>query len=545
LTAGSLEALSLSPAISPDGTRIAYSAIGPAGQPILLTRSLSDLEARQLPSTESSVQPSFSPDGEWVAFFSVGKLKKIHLATGSVRTLASITLPEGTDWASDDRIVVAVDGRLATVPAAGGPAKPLTTLDTASGEQAQRGPHVVADGEWVLFYSWHGSIESSKIGIASLATGETRYVDIAGSAIGVVDGLLIYVTSGDGFFAVPFDVRHARVTGTPVRLADHVPITGTGVARASLSRNGSLLYARGSSTSELVIADLQGRPETVLGTPRGYSFPRFSPDGKRIAATIAANGSADIWIYDIASSTLSRLTHEGTRNDRAEWTPDGKRLLYSSVGRRDLTALWIQNADLSGEAQLVEGRKGEATLEGLVSPDYQTLVFRSTSPQHLHDIWYRRLTGDTTRKPFVTGPSSEYAPRLSPNGKWLAYGSNRDGTSQVYIEPFPPTGAYSQVTDEGGISPLWSPDGRRIYYANANKIFAATVQLAPTFTVLSRQEVLGAGQYSLSSPVHAPWDLAPDGKHLLLVRPTRADNGLVVVHNWKKELRALARGSAK
>jgi serine/threonine-protein kinase len=542
LTAGSLEALSVAPAISPDGTRIVYTAIGAAGQVSLLTRNLSELAVRPLPGTEAGIQPAFSPDGEWVAFFALGKLKKIHLATGSLRTLASINLPDGTDWTRDERIVVAVDNLLVTVPADGGPPKPLTTLDSAGGEQAQRGPHVVADGDWVLFYSWHGSIESSKIGVASLKTGEARYVDIAGAPIGLVDGSLIYATIGDGFFAVPFDVERARLTGSPLRLVDRVPITGNGVARAALSRNGSLIYARGSSTSELVISDLQGKPGTVLGTPRAYSFPRFSPDGKRIAVSIAAGGSVDVWLYDMASKTMSRVTHDGTRNDRAEWTPDGKRLLFSSIGRKQLTALWMQNADLSGQPQLVEGTKGEQVLEGLLSPDAQTLLFRSTAPQHPHDIWYRRLSGDTTRKPLATGPSSEYAPRFSPDGRWVAYGSNRDGVSQIYVEPFPPTGAHHQVTDDGGVAPLWSPDGRRIYYANSNRIFAAAVQRAPTFAVLSRQEVIGGGQYSLASPVHAPWDLAPDGKHLLLLRPMQAENGLVVVRNWKNELRAVARG---
>lgn len=342
-------------------------------------------------------------------------------------------------------------------------------------------------------------------------------------------------------FAAPFDVRRARLTGATVRLADHVPVIGNGLARASLSRNGSLVYARGSATSELALVDMQGKPQTVLGTPRAYSFPRFSPDGKRIAVTIAANGSADVWLYDIASNTLSRVTREGSRNDRVEWTPDGKRLVYSSIGRKNLTALWTQNADLSGDAKLLEGRTGDQILEGIITPDNEYLVFRSTSPEHPHDIWYRRLTGDTARRPIATGPSTEYAPRLSPNGKWLAYGSNRDGLSQVYVEPFPPTGTHYQVSDQGGIAPLWSPDGSRIYYANTGRIFAARVQLSPTFAVLSRELVLSTPGYNLASPVHAPWDVAPDGKHLLLLRPTQLGNGLIVIHDWSSEVRTLLR----
>ena len=529
------------PAISPDGKSIAYPGFTKGGDAVVFLRTLNDLNPKALPGTDAGIQASFSPDGEWVAFFGLGTLKKVHIATGSVQALASLNLPEGIDWGRDDAIVVSVDGRLLIVPAAGGPPKPLTRLDTTNGERAQRGPHVLADGETVLFYSWRGSIEASKIGVASMTTGATHYLDIAGAPVGVVEGLLVYSPSNEVLFAVPFDVRRSRVTGQPIRLADPVPVVGNGLGRASLSRSGSLLYASGSALSDLVLDDLQGKVETIFGAPKAYSFPRFSPDGKRIAVSIGSASSIDVWIYDIASKTPTRLTNQGARNDRAEWTPDGKRVLYSSVDRGDLTALWIQNADLSGQPELLQGRKGETTLEGVMSPDATSLVFRSTSPDHPHDIWYRRLTGDTTRKAVVSAASTEYGPRFSPNGKWLAYSSNRDGTSQVYVQAFPPAGPYYQVTDAGGATPVWSPDGRRLYYLNGGKIFAATLRLTPTFAVLARDLVFTAQGYNLLSPVHAGFDVAPDGKHLLLVRPVREDNSLVIVHDFKSELLKRAR----
>jgi serine/threonine-protein kinase len=280
----------------------------------------------------------------------------------------------------------------------------------------------------------------------------------------------------------------------------------------------------------------------VLATPKAYSFPRFSPDGNRIAVSIGSATSVDVWLYDIASKTPMRLTTDGARNDRAEWTPDGKRVLYSSVGRRDLTALWIRNADLSGEPELLEGRKDEQVLEGLVSPDGSMLLFRSTSRDHPHDLWYRKLTGDTTRKALVSLPSTEYAPRFSPNGKWVAYTSNQDGPAQVYVQPFPPTGARYPISDAGGATPIWSPDGRRIYYVTTGKIVGATLQTSPVFTVLRRDSIMSVLPYNLNTPVHAPFDIAPDGKHFLALRPLRNDNGLVIVHNWKSELRKLSRG---
>jgi len=539
LISGDRPGLSPAPAISPDGRMIAYPGYTGAGQSVVFVRKFDDLTPRPLPGIEVGIQMAFSPDGQWLTFYSLGSLKKIHLATGSMQTVATMNLPEGIDWGRDDQIVVSVDSRLATVPAGGGAPRMVLPLDTAAGEQSQRGPHLLPDGDHVLFYSWRGSIEASKIGIASLSDGSVRYADIVGSPVGMVDDLLIYATRTEALFAVPFDVKQARVTGAPLRLPDPVPVVGNGLARANLSRNGSLVYASGSALGELVLVNQQGRAETVLGTPKAYTFPRFSPDGTRIAVSIASPSTIDVWIYDIASKTPTRLTNDGSRNDRAEWTPDGKRVLYSSVGRRNVTALWMQNADQSGEATLLEGRKNEAVLEGQISPDGKTLIFRSTSAEHPHDVWYRALAGDTTRRVIINSPYSEYGPRLSPNGKWLAYASNKDGTSQVYVQPFPPSGAVYQVTDAGGTTPVWSPDGRRIYYVASAKIFAATIQTTPTFRVVSRDSVLSAQPFNLSSPVHAAYDVSPDGKHLLLVRPVRGDDDLVIVYDWRRELRRL------
>ena len=530
------------PAISPDGKTIAYAGFAPNGQAMMFIRRLAELRPRILPGTESGLQAAFSPDGQWLAFYALGAIRKIHLGTGTVRTLTAVDLPEGVDWGADDRIIASVSNRLWTISASGGAAQPLTQLDTANGELAQRGPHFLDDGESVVFYSWRGTMEGSKVGVVSVKTGATRYVDVAGAPVGVIDGLLVYVAEKDALFAVPFDAARMRVTASPVRLPDAVPIVGNGLGRATISRSGSLLYASGSAQGDLVLVDQKGKVDAVLAAAKTYSFPRFSPDGRRLAVSIGSPTSTDVWVFEIASNTHTRITTEGSRNDRVEWTPDGKRVLYSSVGRVGLTALWIQNVDHSGVPQLLEGRKNEQVLEGIISPDGTTLVFRSTAPNHLHDIWYRRLTGDTTRKAVVSAPTSEYAPRLSPNGRWITYTSNEDGSSQVYVQPFPPTGAHYPVTDAGGIMPLWSPDGRRIFYVTGGTMFAATVETSPGFRVVARDSMFSVQPYNLAAPVHASYDVSPDGKHLLLIRPARAENDLVLVHNWITEVRRLMRG---
>jgi eukaryotic-like serine/threonine-protein kinase len=527
------------PSISPDGMVIAYVGLTPGGTSMVFVRRLDELTTRTIPGTEQGVQPVFSPDGEWIAFFASGALRKVHLASGSVRQLAPMNLPPSVEWGMPDTLLVSDGYTLLKVPASGGRVIPFTTRDTANGEVSQRGPRMLPNGKAVVFFSWRGSFEASKIGIVSLATGETKYLDLAGAPVGVVDDLMIYVNADEGLFAVPFDADRGRLTGQPVRLREQVPLVN-GLPRAALSRTGTLVYSGGSWLAQLVLVDSKGNSEVVMKEPRYYSFPRFSPDGKRIAVSMGTTNTVDVWIYDIASGTPTRLTSEGVRSDRAEWSPDGKRVLYSNVDQH-MTGVWWRNADLSGAPERLEGSADEQVLEGLLTPDGTTLIFRSTSANHLHDLWYRKLQGDTARKPIVNAPSFEYAPRLSPDGKWLAYTSSQDGPMQVYVQPFPPTGARYQVTDVGGTSPIWSPDGRHIFYFTGGKLHAASVRTTPGFSVLSHDVVMDVTSYNVFPPVHANYDVAPDGKHFLLVRPTDPSAGLVVVHGWKHELREAMR----
>ena len=525
--------ISPAPAISPDGRTIAYSGLTANGRVTLFVRSLDELAAREVPGTDGALQPSFSPDGEWVAYFSSGAVRKVHLTTGAARILARLSsLPLGTSWGPGDLIVLCVDGRLWTLNATSGALKQITSLDSANGELSQKAPIVLPDGRTVLFLSWHGTRESSRIGVATLPTGAIRYLDIAGDPLGLIDDILVYVNAAERLSGVPFVDGNTR--GAPVQLPEQIPLS-SGVARAALSQSGTLIYTAGLSLGQLVLLDSQGNARPLLSDPRYYTFPRLSPDGKKVAVSVGSPNSVDVYIYDIASGTPTRLTTEGARNDRAEWTPDGKAVLYSSAGS-NMTALWMRNADLSGTPLLLAGSRDEQVLEGILSPDGNTLVYRSTSAKHPFDLWYRALR-DTTPRTLVSSPSLEYGPRISPDGRWIAYASNQDGPFQVYVQPFPPTGPRYQVSDVSGSSPLWSRDGQRIYYVGEGSLMVATIRSTPDFVVLSRAPVHGTEHFAIGAPVHANYDVTADGRHLLLIKPLQSDAGLIVVHDWAYELR--------
>jgi WD40 repeat protein len=394
---------------------------------------------------------------------------------------------------------------------------------------------VLSDGKTVLFTKWRGGLGSAGIVAASLETGEMHSLGVEGtSPLGVIDGYMIYGTANGALFAVPFDERHLRVTGPPMLVADQVAVSPTGAAVADASPSGSLVYQSGSSSSTLVLVDTMGAVRPLIPEPRPFGQPRFSPDGKRIAVALRVGTSTDIHIYSLASGTLTRLTTEGITNDRPEWTPDGKRILFRSE-RGDFLGLWWQSTDFTGVAEpLILNGRGDVW-EGAFAPDGQTLVYR-TGTLGAADIWYRPLRGDTTPKAVAATQFTEWGGRVSPDGKWIAYTSDESRAMQVYVRPFPGPGARVQVSDEGGGVPIWSPDGHKICYLSNQRMMAATVRTSPTFSVTSRKTLFASDFMDL--PGHANYDMTPDGKYFLMLKPSLSGDQVIVAHNWRAELHA-------
>ena len=525
-------------AISPSGDRVVYSARKGAGW-ILVVRSLDQLTPRALPGTEGGLYPEFSPDGRWIAFESGGRIRKIAVDGSGLTTITTIGSSglAGLTWVSNAEIVFAyraVSGTpgLWRVPAAGGEPQKASRLDTTANERVQLQPRAVPGGNLVLYTASRGTGLLLTLGVTDLRSGQvTTFPGLnAARALGIVDGNLVYVRGDGGLMVAPFDTRRLTL-GTPMQVGDSVAVRNWDAA-AALSASGALVYQQGGVASQLVRTDRAGNASILVDSVRPYQHPRYSPDGSRIAFGVAGAGGLDIWIIDLRSRALERLTSEGG-NDRPEWTADGRRVGYS--GSRDLPqGFWWQPVDGSAPASKLIA-VADPVREGVFTRDGKAVLYRTDHTDHSRDIWLRSLAGDSTPVPLLTSINDEKEPRPSPDSRWLAYVSNESGREEVYVRSMTPGGGRVPVSAEGGGEPLWAPQGLTLYYRFGNEVIEATLATTPSLRVTGRR-VLFSGPYA-SDIFHPNYDVAPDGKSFLMVRPVDQSRGLVMVVNWAGELR--------
>ena len=526
-------------ALSPDGRVLVYATADSAGRQQLFKRELDDLRQQPIVGTDDAIHPFFSPDGRSLGFFDGHQLKKVSLDGGTATSLTDLPSMQGASWGPSG-IVISTGGKLALVPSSGGAAVPLTPGDSASGYW----PVMLPDGKAVVYATT--TTTSAQLAVAVLSTGRTANLGIPGrSAVGIAGGELIFQRNDGALMAIPFDLGARRVTGSARVVVAEAAVNPTGEVKATVSASGALVYVRGKAQVQVVVVDMRGVARPLAIPTARLTSPRYSPDGRRIVADVNSGGRADVWIYDVASGAAHRVTTEGTLNTRPEWTPDGTRVLFRTDRKGRNTALWWQPADGSGGAQELVASPGKDVWEGVLTPDSHAVVYR-TGTVGTADIWYRHLTGDTTSHGIATTPFSEYAPRVSGDGHWVAYQTNESGGAQVVVRPFPGPGAQFPVSVGGGTSPVWSRDGRRIFYANGNKLLAASVTTSPTFSVSAREVLFEANYDMAGAGGHANFDVSPDGKGFLMLRPMVGNSEeIVVIPNWKAELRAAGKSTGK
>jgi serine/threonine-protein kinase len=532
-------------AISPDGSVIVFSGRAGSGPLQLFARRMDELSERPLPLTEGATQPFFSPDGKWVGFFVRHQLKKVALAGGPPTLIADVPGDmDGAAWTSDGRIVLSRGSRLAMVPDVGGTLAPLSPADTATGRLLIF-PKVLSDGRTVIMTRWRGTSESAMLWRATIGEGVATDLGIAGTYIlGEAAGHLVYRTSTGALLAVRFDASRGEAVGTPIPVYEGIAGSSLGVAQAALSANGTLVYQAGALLRQLVITDRKGVVVTRLREQHNYVNPRFSPDGNRIAVSMDANGTRDIWVYDLRSGTLGRATTQGRINDRPEWFPDGSRVIFRSDRSNEggNMGFWSQAVDGSGTAAPLASEPDAQIWEAVLARDGQTVVYR-TGTVGTANIYMRRLTGDTTRKALADTPFTEWGGRPSPDGRWLAYESDESGDYQVYVRPLAPGGTRQQVSIDGGVEPIWTADPTRLYYRSGDDVMMAQLITSPALAIGERTVLFRGDPPSTTG--HANYDISSDGSRVLQLLPATDSMRTIVVHGWDAELRARLAGAAR
>jgi serine/threonine-protein kinase len=526
-------------ALSPDGSQLVFLVTpGPSGP--IMRRDLDRLTAEPIPGTEGASIPFFSPDGRWLGFNMDGRLRKVPMGGGPSIPIADVERVDGASWGDNDIIVFGGPGGLSTVSAAGG--APVRITNAEDGVRHLH-PHMLPGGRAALFTIVQGSVDTARIAVADLETGAIDTIGF-GTHAEYASGYLVYAGVEGTLLAQPFDPKARRTTGPAVALLEGVQVSGSMMAEFALSDQGGLAYEGGGTqgTGEaLDIVTAAGRVSVPLPEQGNLEDPSFSPDGGRIALRYTNLGnSVDIWVFDREQGTLDRLTVEGAFNGSPVWTKDGRRIAFTSSRSGEEQIYW-KPFDGSGPAErLLESAYGAQPASWL--PDGRTLIFNARLGSETGRDIGRLTLGDTVPTWIVATEFAETHAQVSPDGRWLAYTSDRSGEDEVYVQLLSREAGRTQISTDGGSSPRWSPDGGTLYYVSEGTMIAASVQTDPVFRVTERVE-----QFSGVTDIHPQnvnYDVHPDGEGFLVIGQGGGGGGREVIWilDWLEIVREMETG---
>ncbi|HYN81327.1 MAG TPA: LpqB family beta-propeller domain-containing protein [Gemmatimonadaceae bacterium] len=526
------------PAISPDGKYMVYS--NDEGQ--LMLRDRSRLHAVAIPGTDNGWAPFFSPDGKTMAFFTgfPGALKTVPIAGGPATTLlADSTYGNGGTWSDDGWLYFSRSSAgslsLMRVRPEGGKAELVARPDTTRDELFFYWPEALPGGKTVLVGVWRRK-GAPDIGAVDVKSGAVRVLTRGVRALYASSGHLVVLQTDGSLTGAGFDPKTLEVDGEATQIVTGIHFSGPGKAPIALSREGTLLYEAYEPVNQVVRVGRDGTAKPVDPAWTGrFSHLAVSPDGSQLAVTVSMGSRAELWVKVLDAGTLTRLSGEGTYSYRPTWSPDGRSVLFVS-DRNGRSALYRMAADGSAPSELVAAEP-RGVDEGVSSRDGQSFLLRVGSGGG-RDIFVK--AGETASRALVAGDAEEYSPALSPDGRWLAYGSDESGRSQVYVRPFPDASRGRwQISRVGGTEPVWSPGGGELFYRNATgNLVSVEVGGGSDFRVTSERTLFSARDYTSDTRSRA-YSVAPDGKSFYFISTQPGNpSQMVVVLNWLEELKA-------
>jgi Tol biopolymer transport system component len=523
------------PRISPDGRILAFNATDSSGKNRIWVRALNALKARALEGTDGAGRPFWSPDSRFLGFVAAGKLQKIDVTGGPPQKICDA--PGGSDGTWSTGGVILFDGTgpqpIRRVPASGGTAVEFVNQDSSRKERTVAWPEFLPDGRHFLYMASGDKPEDNVYRIGSLDAPDSKSLASAQTLVSYAPpGYLLFVRDRT-LVAQPFDAKALKTTGEPTPLAEQIGTDNVGLARFSVSRNGTLVYRTGESGNRFIGMDRSGKEGEALGDPGDSRNPAFSPDGERLAYDLSdpRRGKTDIWIRDLRRGVSSRFTFDTEGAFAPLWSPDGKQIVFT-VGND----LFIKSSEGLGEEKPL--LKSDAlTFACDWSRDGKYIAYSSQGKETNWDVWILPTSGDGKPVPFVKTSFVEMRPVFSPDGRFLAYQSNESGRAEIYVQSFPGPGGKWQISTAGGIEPHWRGDGKELYYrAPDQKLMAVEIAAGATVTAGTPQPLFqGRFDTGVAREHYTPMR---DGTRFLVVAPLgrEAMTPTTVVLNWNAEL---------
>jgi Tol biopolymer transport system component len=548
--------------VSPDGKYLSVAVVSGTGSgSVIWLRALDRLDAQIVNGSEGATFPFWSPDSRFLAFFADGKLKRVDLSGAPPQTLCDASGRNGGTWNRDGVIVFGAsqDGPLFRVAAAGGMPDQLTSLDAARQETAHRHPYFLPDGQHFLYTVVSADSEVSGIYVGSLDSNERKRVVSSGlKATFAAPNHLLFVqheaslfqTSTVGFagaggtlMAQQFDPQQFETIGDPVPIAGVGGNFGNSAAGFAASESGGVLVYRVLDPDRVMQwYDRTGRPLGTVDLPAPWESPAVAPDLQRLAVVKRDRGAGDLWIFDQARGTTTRLISNAAFDDAPVWSPDGTRIVFSS-NRSGLGDLYQTNSGGTGQDDILLKSDHQKIPEDW-SADGRFILYRDLDSKTGWDLWAVPLTSDRKPQPLLTTPFDERQGQFSPDGRWIAYVSDETDTNQVYVQSFPPSDVKWLISTSGGNEPRWRRDGKALFFMSGGVTSRDVMSVeVDTSTDMFRagvpQKRFTVRPFMPNSLIGAfnSWDVTPDGLRFLVVSPesTTAPPVTVVV-NWLQRL---------
>ena len=522
-------------ALSPDGTRVVY-----ASDQRLYLRALDSLDPVAIPGTEEATQPFFSPDGEWLGFSAGGSLKKVHLRGGGAVTIAAVAGP--ASWARDGTILVGA-GSAGVLRVAAGGGEVATLIAPEPGFRFDD-PQALPDGRSFLYS--RSRARDTETFLRSLDRDDAISVLKGTSARYAPTGHLVF-GRGSGLRAMAFDLRSRRTSGSPVVVEE---IQGLNVYQQyyfALSDQGTLAYVpdlSDSTSTRLVAVSAAGSASALPIEPRFLSDPRLSPDGTRLAIHLQ-DDEDDVWVADPARGSLMRLSSDPGEDETPVWSRDGRFIAWTATRAEVARGIYKRAADASGGEELLWTTSAHLHVNDW-SADGGTLLLEIQSPETHADLYRLRLGATPAPEVFVQTRFGEHSGRISPSGRHVAYVSDESGREEVYVQSFPEPGGKLQVSTSGGAQPLWSHDGRSVFFRGGGSVQAVAFTPGPPAAVSVPRPLFADRFENPQAGRHTGWDVFPDGR-FLMIEPADKDHAqrrteIVVVLDFLANVAAKLRG---